>query len=633
MIPALRRFRAQLKNASPRAVKFHPAELFLLVTLAVFGTAFSLATPLGAGWDEETHMVRVWDLAHLHLIPNEVPRNQLPYPAIFWNLSYRRQLIVRPVSVDFWSEFGAEPLDGQGYQYDGPKTRSYYSPPVFAPYALVLRYLGLKFGLSALTVFYACRLAGLATYAMLAWMAVRLIPFGKWILAVAALAPTALYQASTIGADPVSTGAALLFVAACLSASSLTTIGWRGLLGLAGAASLLFWGKPNVTLLAVLPLLLLPASRFRMRGGLPILTSLILALGAIEVGGWMVLGYSGTEGGASLQLAAIFSHPVGALSTIATDLWTRSPQYVRQWIGEYGYGYGVVPVAVYILFGVTLAAAWWTDSAGGPLPRRTRSALLITFGACVLGTSVAMYLAATPAGADYVEGIQGRYYTAIAPLLGLALIGVLRTKPLRQASGLTAGVAIASLAVFAAGLVLTYYVVCGASYYRPGLCYLPSYKNWSPNDRYSAPVSATTSLRQEIVSECSGMSEIRVWVDGTDLPADGQTVFVARDPAADRDLVRTVVSNSDLPGGGWLSLAFPPEWDSLDKLYLLRISTPEDAALDGARIAFTARQEYPEVKLIEGSEPVDADLVFKYGCVAGLGKHIPALRTPITGAD
>ena len=200
---------------------------------------------------------------------------------------------------------------------------------MFAPYALVLRYLGLKFGLSALTVFYACRLAGLATYAMLAWMAVRLIPFGKWILAVAALASTALYQASTIGADPVSTGAALLFVAACLSASSLTTIGWRGLLGLAGAASLLFWAKPNVTLLAVLPLLLLPASRFRMRGGLPILASLILALGAIEVGGWMVLGYSGTEGGASLQLAAIFSHPVGALSKTATDLWTRSPEYVR----------------------------------------------------------------------------------------------------------------------------------------------------------------------------------------------------------------------------------------------------------------------------------------------------------------
>ena len=112
MIPALRRFRAQLKNASPRAIKFHPAELFLLVTLAVFGTAFSLAIPLGAGWDEETHMVRVWDLAHLHLIPNEVPRNQLHYPAIFWNLSYRRQLIVRPVSVDLWSEFGAEPLDG-----------------------------------------------------------------------------------------------------------------------------------------------------------------------------------------------------------------------------------------------------------------------------------------------------------------------------------------------------------------------------------------------------------------------------------------------------------------------------------------------------------------------------------------
>jgi hypothetical protein len=589
VILALRRFRARLKNAGPRSVGSHASELFLLATLAVFGTAFSLAIPLGAGWDEETHMVRVWDLAHLRLIPNEVPRNQLPYPAIFWNLSYRRQLIVRPVDADFWSELGAAPLDGQGYLYDGPATRSYYSPPVLAPYALVLRYLGLKFGLSALTVFYACRLAGLAAYAVLAWMAVRLIPFGKWILAVAALAPTALYQASTIGADPVSNGAALLFIAACLSASSLTTIGWRRLVGLAGAASLLFWGKGNVALLAVLPLLLLTASRFRMRGGLPILASMILALGAVEVGGWMVLGYSGTQGGASQQLAAILSHPVGALGTVAADLWTRSPEYVRQWIADYGYEYGVVPVAVYVLFGVTLVAAWWTDSASGSLPKRTRSALLITFGVSLLGTSLAMYLAATPAGADYVEGIQGRYYSAIAPLLGLALIGILGIKPSRRAPELVAGLAIASLAVFAAGLVLSYYVVCGAAYYQPGLCYLPSYKNWSPNDRYSAPVSATTGLIQEVVPECNGLAEIRVWVDATGLPADGQTVFVARDPATDRDLARAVVANADLPPGGWLSLAFSPEWGSLNKLYLLRISTPQDAALDGARIALTAR--------------------------------------------
>jgi hypothetical protein len=127
------------------------------------------------------------------------------------------------------------------------------------------------------------------------------------------------------------------------------------------------------------------------------------------------------------------------------------------------------------------------------------------------------------------------------------------------------------------------------------------------------------------------MAEIRVWVDGAGLPANGQTSFVARDPTADIDLARTIVANADLPHGGWLSLTFDPQWQSRGKLYLLRITQPQDSAVDGARIALTAREEYPEVKLTENSAPVDADLVFRYGCVAGLGKYVPSFRTQPLG--
>jgi uncharacterized membrane protein len=628
---AFKRAWDRLLSWRPRPPRFHPAELLLLAVLVVFGTIFALAIPLGAGWDEETHLIRVWDLAHLHFIPNEVSRHNLPYPAIYWNLSYRRQLIVRPADTRFWEQYGAEPIDGQGYLYAGAVTRSNYSPPVLFPYALVMRYLGLKYSLSALTVFYASRLAGLAVYTLLAWLAVRLAPFGKWILAVAALAPTAAYQGATISADPVSNGAALLFIAGSLSASSRQDFGWRRLLGLLELSSLLFWAKGNLALLALLPLLVLPPSRFRMRGGWLLLAGMIFALGMIEVGGWVMLGYSGTEGGASSQLAYLAANPIGVLSTLLNDLWTSSPKYISQWVGDYGYGYGLVPAAAYASFGAAAFAAWWADSSQGPLPRRTRYALLLTFGVCVLGTSLVMYVAATPVGAGFVEGLQGRYFTPIAPLLGLALIGTVRLKPVRQMPGLTIGLAVASIAIFAAGLALSYYVVCGPSYYEPGLCYLPAYKNWAPNDRFSSPVSITTGLSQELVPECDGMTEVRVWVDAAGLPAHGQTSFVARDPAADRDLARTIVANADLPHGGWFSLKFAPQWDSLGKLYLLRITQPQDSSVDGARIALTAGQEYPEVKLTENSMPVDADLVFRYGCVAGLGKYIPAFRTQAFG--
>jgi hypothetical protein len=616
-----------------RALGLHPSEVFTVAALLTFGTLFALMIPLGAGWDEETHQIRVWELAHLRFIPNEVSRNELPYPAIYWNLSYRRQLIIRPVGAGFWAHYGAEPIDGQGYLYAGAKTRSLYSPPTLLPYTLVMRYLGLKFDLSALTVFYASRLAGLAAYTLLAWLAVRLVPYGKWTVAVVALTPTAVFQAATIGADPVSNGVAIVFIAGCLAASARGSVGWKEWMGLVALSIALFWAKGNLALVAILPFLVLPPSSFRMRGGYLLLALTIGVVGIVEMGGWTALAYSGLlspggDGSASAQFANLVRNPVGSFGVVLHDLWVNGMKYIRQWIGDYGYSYGSVPIPTYVLFAAAAFASWWADSASGSLPtRRARRSLALVFLVCAIGTSFALYLAVTPVGAKVVEGIQGRYFAAIAPLLGLAAVGAIHLRAPSRASWWAMGFLVTSLAAFGAGILLSYHVICGTAYYQPGLCYLPSYKNWAPNERFSMPISRSESLLQEVVAECDGLSQVRVWVDSSGLPADGKTVFVFRDPTTDKDLEEVTVANADLPSGGWVSLGFGPEWRSRDRLYLLRISPGLDSEPVGTRIALTLRQEYPEVKLTENRVPVDADVVFQYGCAAGLGKYVPAFRS------
>jgi len=616
-----------------RALRLHPSEVFVVAALLTFGTLFALMIPLGAGWDEETHQIRVWELAHLRFVPNEVSRNELPYPAIYWNLSYRRQLIVRPAESGFWARYGAEPIDGQGYLYAGAETRSLYSPPTLLPYTLVMRYLGLKFNLSALTVFYASRLAGLAAYTLLAWLAVRLVPYGKWTVAVVALAPTAVFQAASIGADPVSNGVAIVFIAGCLAASARGSVGWKEWMGLVALSIALFWAKGNLALVAILPFLVLPPSSFRMRGGYFLLALTIGVVGMVEMGGWTALAYSGLlspggGGSASAQFMNLVRNPVGSFGVILHDFWVNGIRYIRQWIGDYGYGYGSVPIPTYMLFAAAVFASWWTDSASGSLPtRRARRSLALVFLVCAIGTSFVMYLAVTPVGAKVVEGIQGRYYAAIAPLLGLVAIGAIHVRGPSRASWWAMGFLVASLAVFGAGILLSYHVLCGTAYYQPGLCYLPSYKNWAPNERFSMPISRSESLLQEVIAECDGLSQVRVWVDSSELLADGKTDFVFRDPTTDKDLAQVTVANADLPSGGWFSLGFGPEWHSRGRLYLLRISPGLDSELAGTRIALTLRQEYPEVKLTENRAPVDADVVFQYGCAAGLGKYVPAFRS------
>ena len=77
-------------------------------------------------------------------------------------------------------------------------------------------------------------------------MAIRLIPFGKWILLVLALSPTALFQAATISPDAISNGIGFLFIAGSLWAAERKEIGWRETGSLVVLIFLLFLAKLNL---------------------------------------------------------------------------------------------------------------------------------------------------------------------------------------------------------------------------------------------------------------------------------------------------------------------------------------------------------------------------------------------------
>ena len=611
----------------------HRSELLLLGLLLTVGTYLSLVTPLGGGWDEETHMIRVWELAHIHLIPNELPKRDLPYPAIYWELSYRRQLTIRPVEPDFWTKYGSLAIGAMGYidwERPGTQTRSVYSPPLLLPQTLVMRYLGLKYQLPALIVFYAGRLAGLLTYTALAWLALRLAPFGKWVVVVAALSPTAVFQAATIGADPVSNGLALLFIAGCLRISDRKQIGWAAWCGQVGLAFLLFWAKVNLIFLALLPLIILQSSRFKMRGGKLLLTAAMAILCVAEVGGWSVLAYphlgtTGSEVSPLGQAAAIIRQPLSFLAILLSDLWANGAHYLGQSIAEYGYGYGLVPSPVFLLYAIAIVAAWRADSSGRQPTARERRGLGWTFLVSVLGTSLAMYLAFTAVGAGAIEGIQGRYYVAIAPLLGLAAIGWLPLTPRPRASAVAVACSATALAGFALGAVLSYHVLCGRTYFQPGLCHLPLFKNWDPNRRLSPPISSLEALTQEFVSECPGLTEVRVWVSSQGLPPEGQTHFSFSDTATQHVIAVASVANAGLPPGGWYVLPFPAEWHSQGRRYSLRLEPAQVQGAVGTRVALSLQPEFDGGTLLENQTPLDIDTGFRYGCITGLGKYVPIL--------
>jgi uncharacterized membrane protein len=600
-------------------------ELFVVFVLLVFGSFLAFKVPLGAGFDEETHLLRVWEMSAFEWIPNAKLSTQMHFPAFYWDNSYRRQAILEPVDPNFWSNYADTSIEASGDVPENLTTRSVYSPLLLLPHSLVMFFLGRVLHLPALTVLIAMRMAGLLCYTLLVWLAVRMASFGKWLWAILVVAPMAVYQASTISTDSISNGIGFLFVSCCLYITTLPQIKWKEWLILVLLFSLLFFAKVNMAILAFLPFFILPPSRFKMRKGFFLLGIVAILLALLEFGGWNLLAYSrfytaipGADPARQLQYLII--HPLSSVWLVISDLGFHILPYLKGWIADYGYGYwGGPPWFIYILYVVAVVTTFFISDDTKP-DKRTRLGLVLVFGLSFFATLMSLYVSYTPVGSSEIQGVHGRYFTVIFPLLLLGLYGFPR-KSLQLNRSLftkiTIGITLIGMMFFSAGMYLAFYVRCGTAYFHSGLCYQPVYKNWAPNTKYFQPISSKNNLIQWIIPKCNGMSSVRVWIDSASSDPNGNTQFIINDEEKDIVQVDLVKSNSDLPSNDWLTLTFPEDWKSGGKWYTLSVQNHQPEPGQGIRVASSIRAEYIDAPLFQDELALENDMIFQYGCISG----------------
>lgn len=65
---------------------FHKAEIYFVVVLLVFGLFACFLLPAGGGYDEETHLLRVWEMSAFVFVPNDKLGEKMPFPAVYWEI-------------------------------------------------------------------------------------------------------------------------------------------------------------------------------------------------------------------------------------------------------------------------------------------------------------------------------------------------------------------------------------------------------------------------------------------------------------------------------------------------------------------------------------------------------------------
>ncbi|MET0249965.1 MAG: DUF2142 domain-containing protein [Sphingobium sp.] len=430
----------------------------LLAAVAAATLFFVCITPPFQAPDENQHYLRALWLAQGHVIAQKqgesvgavLPRSATALIAQDFPVDVAP--VIRLFDHDQIAQANLADAGRGGVAFAEFPNVASYAPTLYLPDALGL-WVGEATGLSRLSAFYLARVCNALIGLGLLMGALCLLPFGRHAMLAVAMLPTFAYQTGSLSPDAVINGLGFLGLAIALRISFMGGEPMRTA-GLFATAPLLALAK-GVYLPLMAAGLRWPTGRSDRR---PWLILAAMAAGAAVFllwmrysGGTQVLYYvMSRKTGEHLltapladQLVIVVRDPAAFVHILATSIAERMPTYIVQIVGRFGWNAIMLPLLAYPLAGLMLMAGVLSGSGVRASVGQRLWWMAVALGVALL-IEIAMYLTATPLGADYVQGTQGRYFL---PVLPLALLALAPDRGWRAAPMVVAGSALLLLSV------------------------------------------------------------------------------------------------------------------------------------------------------------------------------------------
>jgi len=413
---------------------------FIKWLLVAVSFLFCFATPPFQSPDEPYHFFKAYQISIGHMVSIPGPGGLgYPLPVSIAELSEKKFPL--PSESDRFN-YKISDVIASLQQYDQHEERAFvkftnaapYSPTMYIPQAAGI-FIGRQFDLPPIALLYLGRIANALAGILLIVAAINCLPAGKAIMLAVAAMPMTLFQMGSLSPDATIIG--LGFMTIALSMRAVLNYSMRAweMFSLPAVIISLALAKGVYLPLAIAGLAI-KRDRFSKRN--IVLVSSIIA-GCVLFFAWTIYGgHSGeiettvisrktmlrevvAKPGA--QLALIVAAPFQFLYVLLSSFAERLPVYIVGIIGRFGWNTILLPIPVYLLAVAVILLAAIDSSASMPRYARGRRLwwLLIVIGLTAL-IETALYLSATPLGADYIQGTQGRYFTPFLPLLGFAIL-------------------------------------------------------------------------------------------------------------------------------------------------------------------------------------------------------------------
>jgi len=417
-----------------------PEYIFVFLAL-IFGALFIFRLPPLSGTDEFTHFPRLYQISEGTLNEQSIGNHQfggkLPININSMINSYRNLSRYSPGQSYLDA---AKQLNQQYSKISNPGKRkvtaNFTSTVIYPPWAYIPSLLGLILAKAAkvplIWYVYLARISTYLIWLILTYLAIKYLPAGKYFMLAIALLPTAVSQASTIGADGLQMATAWLLISLTLAivAKRLKPT-WLVIVAMTVLAVYVAIIKDGYFLIGLVPLVI-PSTRFAKRKiglfwKLSVLTlvlasSLLFTLRTVDVvHGTVLTPTIGAYFNSSRQISYIFNNLPLYILRLIEQPFTKT--FDTTYLGIVGILtnrliYLSILVIGLLYFGLYLGISS-TPSISELKEYRLR--LIIFFSTIIIATygllASAFYIGNTSVGAQFVNGFYGRYFLPLLPLL------------------------------------------------------------------------------------------------------------------------------------------------------------------------------------------------------------------------
>ncbi|MBV6341014.1 DUF2142 domain-containing protein [Candidatus Magnetobacterium casense] len=441
------------KDSKPFWMLQYPERVFVFFA-SCFGVLFLLLVPPFQSPDEYAHFYRAYQISEGRMVAEVeydyiggyLPESLLttakglskgiPYPfAMGVSVDAHFNQHEKLTLSDFTSLLKLPVNSQQRVFLAFPNTAS-YSPIPYLPHQLGLM-LGRLFNFSPILLFYVARAFNLLVWICLVALAIKTIPILKRVFFLLALTPMSLFIASTLSADAFTNAISFLIISVFVryTCDNNKEIKVNDMLILGALSILLSLSKQGYGLMLFLFFLIpvdkmktIKAGKYKHIKYLSVFIALIsvnLAVAAF----WssvvrdivmIPLSYAPNMS-AHQQMNFILSHPLTYCSTIV-NTFIRRHFYADQLIGVLGWLDTPMPTfIVYSYFMVLVVVSLIERDKLCVISKVKKILIFGTMLSTILAISTIGYLFWMPVGANSIDGIQGRYFIPVFPLLMLLL--------------------------------------------------------------------------------------------------------------------------------------------------------------------------------------------------------------------